>query len=86
MSVYKISLVIEPDEVEFHGFCPFLKGLHTCGKTREETLMNLGDALNVYMQAVIDCDGSLPEQDWDNVSWYELKDVMDIIQGEELNG
>ena len=56
---WAIKLIIEPDEDEFHGFCPFLKGLHVGGVTKEETLMYLGEALAVYMQSVIKHDDLL---------------------------
>lgn len=51
--MWKISLLIEADEDGFHGFCPFLKGIHTQGETKEETLQHLGDAISAYMISVI---------------------------------
>jgi len=80
--VWKISLVIEPDEDNFHGFCPFLKGLHTGGKTKEETLMYLGEALSAYMRSIIKHDDLA--LGWDNAERCSLLDVLEQIKIEEL--
>ena len=43
------------DELEdggqaFHAYCPALKGCHTWGYTHEETLANIREAVEVYME------------------------------------
>lgn len=37
MKTYTYRTIIEPDEDGYHGFVPILKGVHTWGKTIEET-------------------------------------------------
>ena len=49
---WKISLVIEPDEDEFHAYCPALKGLHTCGDTEDEVLLNAFNACIAYIESM----------------------------------
>jgi len=49
----KLEIIVEKDGIEFHGYIPKLKGLHTCGDTIEETLKNVGDALSAYMHSMI---------------------------------
>lgn len=51
---YYVELIIESDgEDAFHGYCLFLKGLHTGGSTPNETLRNLGDAISAYMESIM---------------------------------
>ena len=37
MKIYTYRTIIEPDEKGYHGFVTLLKGVHTIGKTIEET-------------------------------------------------
>ena len=50
---FRIEVVVEPDEDGFHAYCPALKGLHTCGGTKEEALENAKDAATAYLQSSI---------------------------------
>ena len=50
---FKINVTIEPDVNGYHAYCPALKGLHTCGDTKEEALRNAGDAAVAYLQSLI---------------------------------
>lgn len=50
---FRIEVVIEPDDIGFHAYCPALKGLHTCGNTEEEALQNAKDAAMAYLQSSI---------------------------------
>lgn len=78
--MWRISLLIEPDEDEFHGFCPFLKGLHVGGETKEETLMHIGDALSGYMRSIIKHGDKL---DFEKVKWYSLEEVKGYLRDAE---
>lgn len=48
---FRIEVIIEPDEIGFHAYCPALKGLHTCGDSKEEALRNAKDAARAYLQS-----------------------------------
>ena len=50
---FRIQVIIEPDGSEFHAYCPALKGLHTCGDTKEEALRNARDAASAYLRSSI---------------------------------
>lgn len=50
---FKIQVVIEPDRVGFHAYCPALKGLHTSGNTEKEALKNAKDAAIAYLKSLI---------------------------------
>jgi len=49
---------IEPDKFEdgrdgWHAFCPSLKGCHTWGLTYEEALVNIHDAIDLYVEDLL---------------------------------
>jgi len=45
---------IEKDGESFHAYAPDLPGCHTHGKTTEEALNNLKDAVNLYLSVLIE--------------------------------
>jgi len=50
---FQLHFVVEPDEDEYHAYCPALKGLHTGGATAEEALENAKDAAVAYISSLI---------------------------------
>ena len=52
-SVSRLEVVVEPNEIAFHAYCPALKGLHTCGDTENEAIQNAKDAATAYLQSLI---------------------------------
>ncbi|HGJ67121.1 TPA: type II toxin-antitoxin system HicB family antitoxin [bacterium] len=48
------EVVIEPDEDRYHAYCPSLKGCRTWGQTEEEAYKNIKEALELYLEALID--------------------------------
>lgn len=52
MKIYTYRTIIEPDERGYHGFVPLLKGVHTIGKTIEETGKNLEEAIRVHLEGL----------------------------------
>ncbi len=57
-----LRFVIEKDEDQFHAYCKELKGCHTFGKTVPEAMVNLKDAVNLYLEDMLE------EQVWKNVA------------------
>lgn len=49
MKTYHFSIVIEQDRDGFFAFCPELQGCYTQGKTYEETLANIKDAIRLHL-------------------------------------
>jgi len=54
-------VVIEGDRFEdgsraYHAFCPALKDCHTWGYSPEEALANIREAVEVYVEDLIDTD------------------------------
>ena len=50
----KVSVVIEKDEHGFYAWCPELKGCQTQGKTMEEALANIREAIELYLETLTD--------------------------------
>jgi predicted RNase H-like HicB family nuclease len=59
---YCVKVIIEPDEDEFHVFCPDLKGLHTSGKTIDEAIHNAQDAVTAYIISLKKHNEPIPSQ------------------------
>lgn len=57
---FRVEVVVEPDEDGFHAYCPALKGLHTCGDTKDEALENAKDAAIAYLQSSIKYGDPIP--------------------------
>ena len=48
----KASVVIEKDEHGFYAWCPELKGCQSQGDTIEETLANIKEAIELYLETL----------------------------------
>lgn len=49
-----ITFNIEKDSDEFHAWCPELPGCHTHGRTVAEAMENLKDAVQLYIDTLIE--------------------------------
>ena len=50
----KVSVVIEQDEHGCYAWCPELKGCQSQGKTVEETLANIREAIELFLETLPD--------------------------------
>lgn len=50
----KVSVVIERDEHGCYAWCPELKGCQSQGKTIEETLANIREAIELFLETLSD--------------------------------
>ena len=48
----KASVVIEKDEHGFYAWCPELKGCQSQGATLEETIANIKEAIELYLETL----------------------------------
>lgn len=62
MKNFTFRTIIERDEKGYHGFVPLLRGVHTVGKTIEETRENLNEAIQCHIEGLVK-DGILPPQE-----------------------
>lgn len=61
---YAFRVIIEPDKPKsFHGFVPLLNGLHTFGKTIEETKKNLKEAIICHLQGLLKDGQRVPREE-----------------------
>ena len=59
MKSYIFSIVIEEDSFPdggpaYHAYCPALKGCHTWGHTSAEAQVNIQDAIELYVEDLLD--------------------------------
>ncbi|MEO6196787.1 MAG: type II toxin-antitoxin system HicB family antitoxin [Dehalococcoidia bacterium] len=57
---FRVDIVVEPDDGEFHAYCPALKGLHVDGGTEEEALRNASEAALAYLESLIKHNEPIP--------------------------
>lgn len=50
----KVSVVIERDQHGCYAWCPELKGCQSQGKTIEETLANIREAIDLFLETLTD--------------------------------
>jgi len=50
----KVSVVIEQDDHGWYAWCPQLKGCQSQGKTVEETLTNIREAIELFLETLTD--------------------------------
>ena len=65
MKTYVFKIVIEEDQFEdgrpaWHASCPALKGCHTRGHSYEEALANAREAVELYVQDLIEAGEKIP--------------------------
>ena len=50
----KVSVVVEQDGQGCYAWCPELKGCQSEGKTVEETLVNIREAIELFLETLTD--------------------------------
>lgn len=65
MSTYRFEVVIEEDAFEdggeaYHAYCPALPGCHTWGRTYEEALVNVREAVALYVEDMVEAGEEVP--------------------------
>jgi predicted RNase H-like HicB family nuclease len=60
MKYYNFTVVIEPDEGEFHAYVPALQGCHSCGATHEEAKANIKEAIELYLETLLELGEEIP--------------------------
>jgi len=53
---YKVGVVIERDEHGYYAFCPELEGCQSQGDTFEQTLNNIKEAIELYLETISEDD------------------------------
>ena len=55
-----LSIVVDPDDSGYHAYCPALKGCRTWGHTREEAMANIREAIDLYVQDLLEAGERIP--------------------------
>ena len=68
MKSYIFDVVIEEDFFEggdpaYHAYCPALKGCHIWGHTYEEALVNVQEAIELYVEDLIEAGDLIPDSE-----------------------
>ena len=61
MKNYRFSVVIEKDTEGYFAFCPKLQGCYTQGKTYEEVLENIKDAIRLHVEDRLEAGEEIPQ-------------------------
>ena len=48
----------------YHAHCPALKGCHTWGRTRDEAIDYIGEAVELYVEELIKAGDPIPGVGW----------------------
>lgn len=48
----RFNIIIEKDEHGFYGYCPELDGCQSQGNTLDETLENMKEAIELYLETL----------------------------------
>ena len=65
--MYRFLIVIEKTKNNYSAYCPDLPGCVATGKTRQETELNMHEALEMHIQGMIEDKMPIPE----NVTFAE---------------
>ena len=62
---YVFRVVVEDDVMEtgekaYHAYCPALKGCHTWGRTYDEALANVREAVELYVEDLRESGSRIP--------------------------
>jgi predicted RNase H-like HicB family nuclease len=49
---HKVNVVIEKDEFGYYAYCPELEGCQTQGDSIEEVLVNIKEAIELYLETL----------------------------------
>jgi len=60
---YNYTVLLEKEQDGgYHAFCPVLKGCHSQGDTFEETIENITEAMELYIESLIADNQPIPAE------------------------
>lgn len=57
---YSFTVVIEPDEENYHAFVPALPGCHSFGDSVDEARENIAEALELHLENMVEDGETIP--------------------------
>jgi len=62
--IYNYTVLLEKEsDGDYHAFCPMLKGCHSQGDTFEESIENITEAIELYIESLKADNLSIPKED-----------------------
>lgn len=62
--IYNYTVILEKEtDGGYHAFCPSLKGCHSQGDSFEETIKNITEAIELYIESLRTDNQSIPKED-----------------------
>jgi predicted RNase H-like HicB family nuclease len=61
MKTYRVSVVIEKDQVGYFAYCPELQGCYTQGESYEEALERIRDAVRLHIEDRLEAGEEIPQ-------------------------
>jgi predicted RNase H-like HicB family nuclease len=62
--IYNYTVILEKEsDGGYHASCPMLKGCHSQGDTFEETIDNITEAIELYIESLKADNQSIPKED-----------------------
>ncbi len=62
--VQSFQVILEPEKKGgYHVYCPALKGCHSYGRTREEALSNISEAIQLWLESARELGLKVPERE-----------------------
>ena len=69
---YKVSVVIEKDDHGYYAYCPELEGCHSQGESFEEVVVNIREAIELYLETMTD------EDIWESLSKEIINTTIEV--------
>lgn len=62
--IYNYTVILEKEsDGGYRAFCPVLKGYHSQGDTFEETIENITEAIELYLESLMADNQPIPKED-----------------------
>jgi predicted RNase H-like HicB family nuclease len=62
--IYNYTVLLKKEQDGgYHAFCPVLKGCHSQGDSFEETIENITEAIELYIESLIADNQPVPKED-----------------------
>ena len=58
--MYKYTIIIEKAEDDYSAYCPDLPGCIATGRTEEETVQRMKEAIEFHIEGLRECKTSIP--------------------------
>lgn len=72
MKTFRLSVVVEKDEDGYFAFCPELQGCYTQGRTHDEVMRNIIDAIKLHLKDRLASDEVIKQPEFTSLTQVEV--------------